>query len=302
MIKKFHHEDITLLDVENPKPDELKKLAKEYRLSPSVVNDLSDPSPSSKAEIFHHHLFLVFHFPHLKKDSNLMIEESSNQEIDFILGHNFLLTFHYEKIEPLLELGKILEASLHNVPSDKTHAGYLFSNIIRQLYQAWENDLSAIKELIEITKDNSQLNLIETLSTIDYRLSDFELVLKNHHEAINALVASTFNFFDEKFSFHTRLIADSHDRLWSKLDNLKELTANERQTQKLIIALETKNILEKIFRLIIFLGPTTLWLLIFGLNVKLPLIGNQIDWWLIILSTIILLGIIFKFSKIKKWL
>ncbi len=302
MIKKFHHEDIVWLDIEKPKPEELKKLAKEYHLSPSVVSDLSHLSPSSKAEIFHHYLFLIFHFPQFEKEINLKTEKLPTQEIDFIIGRNFLLTFHYEKIEPLEELGKILEASLHNIPSDKTHAGYLFSNIIRQLYQAWENDLNDVKELIDIAKNDNQLNLIEALSVINYRLADFELTLKNHHEALNALESSTFSFFDEKFSFQTRLIADNYDRLQFKLKNLKELITNENQTQKMLIALETKSVLEKIFLILIFLGPIILWLLIFSLNVKLPLGANRIDWWLILLSIIGIISIVFKYAKNKKWL
>src|SRR3989338_5877041 len=87
------------LDATNITMEESQVLAKNFQLHPLTVEDLRHYQTRIKVEEFHDYLVCVFYG--LKKD-----KKYSLQEIDFILGKNFLITSHSGEIESFEHIKK----------------------------------------------------------------------------------------------------------------------------------------------------------------------------------------------------
>ena len=114
MIKQFRHQDILWVDVTKPTKEDLDKLAKEYNLHSLVENELATPSSRSHADVYDSYVYMVLHFPacyYCTTPKSKKKNNDDNQEVDFILGKNFLITVHYEPIQTLDEFGQIFEAN-----------------------------------------------------------------------------------------------------------------------------------------------------------------------------------------------
>src|SRR3989344_484860 len=100
MLSRIDHQGLSWVDIQHPSPGEIKKIAEEFSLPQLVSEELSRPSFHPKAEGFTDRLYLIFYLP--LYDHRL--EHHHSRELDIIAGEKFLLTIHYELIEPVTEL------------------------------------------------------------------------------------------------------------------------------------------------------------------------------------------------------
>lgn len=107
MLKKLKYKDLTWLDLESPQADEIASLAKEFDLHPLVSDELIKPSAHSKVDYYQNYTYIVLHFPHTKP--NGVVE---TQEIDFVIGKDFIITTHYELLNSLNDFAKIFESDV----------------------------------------------------------------------------------------------------------------------------------------------------------------------------------------------
>jgi len=122
MISKYTYKKLTWVDLESPTKEEVITLKDEYKLPDLVADELYEPTTRSKIDKYDNVIYLILHFPVLDGKGQ------TEREIDFAIGKNFIITTHYETIDPIHEFSKIFEV---NSILDKTnmgdHAGFFFS-------------------------------------------------------------------------------------------------------------------------------------------------------------------------------
>src|SRR5450830_1047352 len=96
--------DITWVDVLTPTKDEVLQLQKNYKLNDAVTHDLIIPTFMPRIDECDEHLYTVLHFP-----ANKHSHRESAQEVDFIIGKNYLITVRYDTIDALFLLYKSFE-------------------------------------------------------------------------------------------------------------------------------------------------------------------------------------------------
>ena len=72
--------------MQSPTQDEVFRLIDKYAIPPLVIEELMSETMRSKVDLYNNLIYVILHFPidHLKNS------EKTEQEIDFIIGKDFL--------------------------------------------------------------------------------------------------------------------------------------------------------------------------------------------------------------------
>src|SRR3989344_2248311 len=132
MTLKYTYKNLTWIDLECPTQEELRKIMSEWSIHPLVAQELVGPSLRPKVELYPNFIYLILHFPVIRrKNSKRLIEQ---QEIDFIIGKNFIITSRYDAIDPLHQFAKLFEVnSILDRGDMAEHAGLVFFYMVRVL-------------------------------------------------------------------------------------------------------------------------------------------------------------------------
>ncbi len=238
MIKTYKLGGETWIDIDHGTPEEIHSLMDKYNIHPFVAKELTAATPKPRIEFHEEYVYLILHFPAWKHTHSA----ESNQEIDFIVGKDALITARYDTIDALHKLGKDLEVEeiLENNQTSGSHK--IFVRMLRELYNSVFEELEAIEDNIEkITKEifeNKERQMVVSISEITRTLLEFKRVTDLHHEILETLKRRGNEIFGEDFAKEMdSIILDYlkiNTTIKSNMDMLKELrdTDNSLLTAK----------------------------------------------------------------------
>lgn len=294
---------ITWIDIESPTQSEVRMLMKEYNIHSLVANELLSPTLRPRVDIHSNHIYLILHFPAIIHTHHNRTE----QEIDFIIGKNFLITAHYETIDTLHEFAKLLDVSAVLKKCDFDHAGFLFYEMIKEFYKNIEEELVSIqKELNEVEnrifKGEEHLMVTET-SKLSRKLLDFKKAVRPHYDILVSFEAGGGKFFGEDFIYYLRAISGEYYKISAFLENNIEILKELRATNDSLLTTKTNDIMRILTIMAFVTFPVMLVSSIFGMNTEiLPIVGLPNDFWIIIGIMFMATVGFFTFFKYKKWL
>jgi magnesium transporter len=301
MIRKYTHKNITWIDLEYPTTDEVRQIMHDYDISEIVGEELLKPTFRSKVDIFDHYAYFILQVPGVGT-------RNKAQEIDFILGKNFLITTRYEEIDPLLEFSKSLEVeSILNRESMGEHAGFLFFYMMRHLYQSLQEKLDSID--IQMRDIESQIfhgnerHMVTALSKQARILLNFKISTDNHEEVLDSLEKVSGSIFGEEFEHYIKKITGECKKIrhtvLSKRDYIDEL----RDTNDSLLNAKQNEIM-KIFTILAFVTfPISLVVEILGIPSAVnPVLGRAHDFWVIVGIVVTAILIMLAYFKKRDWL
>ena len=213
MIKKYIHKSITWVDVENPTNEEIISLVEEYNIDPSTARELQLPTYKEKIIPHKNYLYMVMHFPALRHS-----HENSNQEIDFIIGKNFLITTRYETIDAIEGFKKTFEVnSILDKGIMEDHAGYVFYYIIKELYKSISDELDSINDTLKVIEKNifngKEKEMVTEISKTNRDLLNLNHAISSHKEVLESLGKVDEGLFDSNFSENCIKILNDYYRI-----------------------------------------------------------------------------------------
>ncbi len=311
MIKQFRHKEITWIDVTSPTKEELAQLSKDYNIHSLVENEASSPSVKSRVDLYEDYLYLILHFPECKTcigDYKKYQAQETIREIDFILSKNFLITIHYESIQVLEEFSEIFEATFSKSNLRKNpHAGFLFFQILIQIYRSLDVDLNSITTELQKAQNNifngKEKEMIKVLANINEDLLDFSWALKGHDKILKSLSASLDTLFPDEFKVHNRSLRDTYWRIYGTVVNLREFFTELRTTNDSLLTIKTNDIIKTLTIMAFVTFPLSVLTSTFSMNtISTPIIGNTHDFWLIITIMAVAVALMFIYFKHKRWI
>lgn len=306
MIKQFKRQGVNWIDIEAPNKEDILKLANEYNLHSLVVDELLSESHQSHIDVYDKYLYLVLHFPTCEVCYGTKGKDS--QEIDIILGREFLITIHYEPIQTLEEFSKIFDAQFKLGDNRSNfYAGYLFHHIMRGMYSSLELGMEFINdELKRIQKKvfaGKEKEMVLALSEVNRNLLDFRWALKAHVKILSDLELAVGDFFDGKFTHHIRSITGQFNKIWEMLEGNREVFQEIKETNDSLLNIKTNEVMKTLTLLAFITFPLSVFTSTFGMNtLYTPVLGQKYDFWIIVSIMIISVSLMFVFFKYKKWL
>lgn len=304
MLTRYTHGSVTWIDAESPTHEEVRSLMEEYSLDPLVAEELLTPSMRAKVEDTGNALYLVLHFPAAKHSHTL----SHSQEIDFIVGENYIITTRYDSIDPLHKFSKVFEVNSILDRSDfGSHGGTMLLYMLSKLYRSVASELDYLDDRLEEAEasvfDGHEKEMVVELSMIARDLLNFKQALISHREVLVSLEAPIETMFGKDGARTLRSVIGDYYRIQTSLsthsDSLREL----RDTNTALLYTKQNETMKTLTIMAFITYPLALFASAFGMNtVHTPIVGHPHDFWIIVgIMTSLSIAVI-VFFKFKRWL
>lgn len=306
MINKYKYNSITWVDLQSPTADEISQITKDYSLHPVVAEELVTPSPKGKFERFDDYIYLVLHFPvrSLLANGKSTVRQ---QEVDFIVGRDYIITNKYDTVKSLHSFSKIFET---NAILDKKglgkHAGFVLYYMLTRLYGAMQTDLIEIEQdLLRAERRifaGDEKHMVKVLSEISRELIDIRHTTKGHSATLSALIDAD-SIFGAEFVHYSKDIKNEFDKINEYILSNRDLLNELRDTNDSLLTTK-QNETMKILTLLAFVTfPLSLFTDLFSMDTSYtPIVGHPYDFEIILGIMILATLTMFSWFKYKKWL
>lgn len=306
MLARYKYKNITWVDVESPTSAEIMDIKDEFSLPELVSEELNTCTLRSKVDYYEKLglIYLVLHFPILNEKG-----QNIEQEFDFVIGKNFIITARYEKIDYFNNFSRIF--SLDNV-FDKSHysenPGHLLVQVLKALYKNTLEQLEQINDSLKNIENNifngKQSETVEIISSVNRKFVNFKQAIRNHNEILNSFNDAAMDLFGSNFSHNANTINSEYNRVKNTLETGKEILNDLRITNDSILSTKTNETIKTLTIVSFTLLPITLITGIFGMNTSddALIIRNDRDFLLVLIFIVTLWLVMFIYFKAKKWL
>lgn len=297
--------------MESPSREDVDKIKSEYGIHPIVVGELLSPSLRSKVDVYSNYLYLILHFPVYERNQPGFEDDITrmSREIDFVIGKDFLITVHYEKIDQFYDFTKLFEVSelvnhKENITAD---GGFVFCHIIKSLYRSIEDSLETVNQnLIDVESKifaGQERKMVERISRANRSLLDFRWALKNHEDVLNSLETDGGDFFGQSFSSNLKSLFNEYYKIWNIIESNKETVNDLRVTNDSLLTTKTNEVMKTLTVIASLTLPLSLIVNFFGMNIEQNILpGDGRDFWIVIAIMLGALIATFGYFSHKKWL
>lgn len=305
MITRHTRGKVVWVDMESPTLDELQSIMREFRIDARVEEEIISPTPYPIVVSFPSYIYMILHFPTTEASGG-----AKRQEIDFIVGKNFLITARYEVIETIHNLHKVFEAEeLLDLPVHETHASELFERMMRRLYGAIRQESERIGIMLErIEKDifaGHEREIVHTISEVNRVLLRFDTTLRRHAESLDLVFEhlSAASFFGKGFMVHASHIAAERDHVAALIASYREVAGELRITNDSLLSSSQNQVMKSLTIMSFVTFPLTFLAALFAMETDyLPIIGIHGDFWIILAIMLSLALSFLTFFKVKRWI
>jgi len=293
------------VNIINAGKNEINYLRKHYSFDLAHLRAIAASVTAQRPVVFRSqkYLFLILHFPTLKD------ERVVSGEINFFIGHGFLISAHNNNLPALNDfyrLGKKDPDSLlsFSLESSAILLYEIIERLINDCYRLLDNNSVEINHIEELIFSGAQKEAVERILLLRSNIINIRKIMQNHKNIFKELTLMKSSLVDPAAikKHYESLVSDSK-RLWEQLDNQKEMIEVLNSTNESLLNSQMNLVMKTltIFSVIVF--PLTLLAAIFGMNaINMPLVDKEHGFWAIIVIMLFgSLGMILFFRK-KKWL
>ncbi|MEK7558542.1 MAG: magnesium transporter CorA family protein [Patescibacteria group bacterium] len=304
MLTTYKHKKLTWVDLENPTNEEVTRLMKEYKIHSLVAAELLSPTVRPKVDLYSNFIYLILHFPTISHSH----KGETEQEIDFIIGKEFLITVHYDTVDPLREFSKMFEVnSILDKSNMGEHAGYLFFHIMREMYKNLSDELGDITGLLKNIEEKifkgREGEMVKEISSTNKLLLDFRESIRFHKEVLESFEVAGKSFFEDKFHYYLRALIGEYYKVFNLLENQKEMLVDLRETNDSLLSTKTNETMKVLTIMAFIVLPMSFIVQIFGISsAYLPFVNSPLGLWKIIAIISVVGILVFASFKYKKWL
>ena len=303
MIHEYKNGDSLWIDVVSPTKDEVVGLMERFHLDPFLAEDLMTPGIKSKIDYYRDYIFMALSFPSQRTSPT----ESSSQEIDFVLGKNFLITVRYDFIEAFEIFSKLFEVDSVLKRSSITHAGAIFYHLLTRLYDATFHQLESMQDSLQHIEmrifKGEEKKVVRELLVLSSDLIHFKQTIGSHEETLSSFKIAAGKLFDEEYSFYVNGIVAAYQKIYREIRNKREFLFELRETNDSLLNTKQNENMRVFTMLAFFTFPLSLVVAIFALPTTWrPIIGMPYDFVIIMGILVVILSLMILYFKDKKWL
>lgn len=304
----FRHEShgTSWIDVEQPTPDEIRNITRELGIGERIETELLAPSPLPIVAGDTDHALLVLHFPLHGEEAS----DSRNQEIDFVVGTDFVLTVRYEVIAPLHRLRKILETSTLVNERFELKADMILEILFAHLFASIRDHTNHLAgRLTHIEKEmfsGQERDAVIRISEINREFLHLASAVANHEEPLTRFLQALErrNFFGPAFSERALRIRGENEQLTRLITTQRDVATEMRETNDALLSARQNEIMKTLTVITFIILPLELIASLFAMDTVggMPFRSDPNGFW-IVTGLMILIGLVLTlFFAIKRWI
>jgi magnesium transporter len=299
-------EKLVWINIKNAGKNEMEYLRKKYRFDLKHLQASSAKLISQRPIVRNEdgYLFMILHFPILK---NGIIQAS---EIDFFVGHGFLVTLHTNDNEALTNFFNLAKKDGNSLLAyEFESSAILLYEILEKLmancYEHLDKNSIKINQVEDTIFDHQQKQAVTEILLLRRNIINYRKIMQNHKNIVKKLMVMESGIVPPaNIKKYYIVLLERSKKIWEILENQKEMVEALHDTNESLLNYQISSTMKTltIFSVIVF--PLTLLAAIFGMNTVngMPFINNENGFWLII--AIMLMGSLgmFSFFEKKKWI
>ena len=249
------------------------------------------------------YVFLILHFPIL---NNGNIEAG---EIDFFIGHQYLITLHNGNIPVLNDFFQTAKKDqtmlkAYQAESSAILLADILDKLIKSVYYLLDDTSKDINKVERIIFAQQQKQAVALILNLRRNIINIRRILQNHKNILKKLTEMKSTLVnDQEIKQNYERLVEHSKRIWEILENQKEMVEVLNNTNESLLNNTLSNIMKTltIFSVIVF--PLTLLAAIFGMNaINMPFVNQPFGFWYIIIIMLTGSLIMLLIFRKKKWL
>lgn len=303
MRSEYKHNGTMWVDLESPTRQEIADITEQFNIHGIVSEELLLPSRKPRAELYPKHMFVILHFPALRHT-----HKTVEQEVDFVVGRDFIVSVHYDTIDPLHKFSKVFEVnSALDKDSMGGSAGYLFFLIMKKLYRAVEHEADYVRKHLRDIEDYTflgrEVRMVNEISQCARDLLNLRQTIEPHREILRVLETEAVKFFGDDFAPYLRALSNEyykvHNHVMRNTESLHEL----RETNNSLLTTKQNETMRVLAIMALLTFPLSLLVAILDSDTVFnPIKGMPYDFWIIVSAVSSVGALMILYFKRKKWL
>ncbi len=307
MINTYKFNGETWVDVDHGTPEEIHRLMDMYGIHPFIAKELSSFTPKPRIEFHDEYIYCILHFPAWKHTHD---KDNKNQEVDFIIGRDVLITARYDTIDAIHKFSKDLEVNqILDKHGDKRrkHSHTIFAGMLRELYTSLFEELEHIEDVTEnITAQifmGQEKEMVASISDVTRTLLNFKRVTDLHREILEALHTHGAEVFGEHFGHEIESIIVDYLKINTTIRSNLELLRELRDTNNSLLSAKQNETIKHLTGMGAVILPLNLIAWVFAMRTEgMPIIDNPNAFWIVVGMMVTSAVISFVYAKHKDWL
>lgn len=284
------------VDFNSPTADEISLLGSHFRFHPLAIEDCIHSLQRPKLEYYDQTTFMVMH--------SLDAEDLEASEVDFFLGENFIVTFHFDDLD---EINYAWDYFLHLDKKDHLKPLEVAYKIMDEMVDAFfplvenlEDRLASIEGSERIKKADKSI-MEDTFEVRRNLLKLRQIVVPTRDLVYRILESKRFIFQEQKRAY----FQDVHDhliKLSNMIDSNRELATDIRDNYISLNSYRMNNIMKTLTVITVIFMPLTFIAGVYGMNfANMPELETE-NGYFIVLAAMLFLGIgMTAWFKWKGW-
>jgi|AntRauTorckE6833_2_1112554.scaffolds.fasta_scaffold00031_77 magnesium transporter len=306
---KDESKKVSWYNIANASKKEIEYLRKKFNFDLEHLQ-LSTAKVTSQrpiTEVSNGYLFVILHFPTYEDDNKQQI---SAGEIDFFIGHGYIVTLHNKNIKVLDDFFKLCKKDgdsmlTYQLESSAIILYEILSKLMTENYKLLDTNSLEINKVDKKIFSELPQKLNTEILNLKRNILNVRKIIQSHKNILKKLMAmkSTIVPRSNLKKYYTELV-DSSKRIWEITDNQKEHIDALYTTNESMMNFRITNIMKILTIFSVVVLPLNLLASIFGMNFtkSMPFIGVTNGFWLVIvLMSASSLAILLYFFK-KRWI
>lgn len=303
----FRHEylDGVWVDIEQPSADDIRQIAKEFSIGERIEKELLYLTPMPLVSVDEDMALLVLHFP----TNGVSGGEIKSQEVDIVVGKNFIVTVRYEVVAPLHHLKKLLEAQ--NLVDGRTpiKTDVLLEVLFAHLYTSVRDHINhAADSLSRVEKemfDGRERMTIRSISNISREFLHAEAELATQEESLGHFmnILAQKEFFNNSFKLRAERIKAERSNVARVVKTHRAVATELRETNIALLGARQNEIMKTLTIVNFIFLPLGLISWTFAMRTEgMPLIDSPNAFWVVLAIMLGVAILLITFFVKKRWL
>lgn len=299
----IEYKNFIWVDITEPTEEDVRYLQKNFKLHSLTLKTIIPPIHHPDLDIFKKYISIILHYPNLEKNGEMRI-----QELDLILGENYLITNHHRKISFLNQIfDDCLNSEVKRMEYMERGPAFLLFTTLNRFLKEKLAKIDQIEEKIEKLEEKifleEEKEIIKEISELKRKIIDFWRVVAPQRMIFESLRNVVEKFYSHEFGHYFSVLFRIHRRIEDALNASKETIESLEETNHIIITSKINNVIKILTIFSVILLPLTLLASIWGMNIpEMPLTSSSLGFWTVLALMAVLMGFMITFFRRKKWL
>lgn len=267
-VLEIKQNNITWIDIENPKREDINELSEKYPFHPLHLEASLLKGELDRVDKENDYLFIILHTPSYDEKEDRVL----TNQISIFLGKNYLVTVHDDSLSRISNLLK--ECRTDKDKRDalfKNSASFLLYNVIEDLIR----DISVLHQTVFQELDKIEDLVFDVKISGAYRVSQLRQKILRLKRVLGSFknkmqeLSGDKNFIGSMNRYYEN-IANELNKLWESLDEARETIEIYKDADFTMSTDKTNKVLAVLTILFTLTIPATVFGTFYGMNILLP--------------------------------